>query len=77
MDDAVPPRCAEMADLIARGTFVRTVPFVNEDAGPLDVPRGQGLDGRLYTDLSTLNEDSLITPAERFYVRTRYPDLGR
>jgi DMSO/TMAO reductase YedYZ molybdopterin-dependent catalytic subunit len=84
MDDAVqrarsrpgsPPRCAEIADLIARGTFVRNVPFVNEDAGPLDVPRGQGLDGRLYTDLSTLDEDSLITPAERFYVRTRYPDL--
>ena len=34
---------------------------------------GSGLDGRLFTDLSTLSADrpeTLVTPAERFYVRT-------
>ena len=32
---------------------------------------GAGLDGRLYTDLSSLTPDRPITPTEKFYVRTR------
>ena len=35
---------------------------------------GSGLDGRLALDLSTLTSDSLITPADQFYIRTSQPD---
>jgi DMSO/TMAO reductase YedYZ molybdopterin-dependent catalytic subunit len=51
------------------------LPFVNEDDLPLDQLVGDGLDGRLYTDLSTLTPDTLVVPNDRFYVRTRHPDL--
>lgn len=60
-------------DPFAGGTFRGIVPFVDEDDIPLDTPTGSGLDGRLYTDLSTLNEGALVIPNERFYIRTRYP----
>lgn len=58
----------------AGGTYRGLVPFVDEDDIPLDVATGDGLDGRLFTDLSTLQESALVTPNERFYIRTRYPD---
>ena len=35
---------------------------------------GTGLDGRFRQDLSTLTTDTLVTPNERFYIRTRCPD---
>jgi DMSO/TMAO reductase YedYZ molybdopterin-dependent catalytic subunit len=62
-------------DLTARGTQLGTVPFVGESDEPLDTPFNQDLDGRLYTDLSTLEPDALVVPNDRFYIRTRYPDL--
>ncbi len=51
------------------------VPFVGESEVPLDEAFNAGLDGRLYTDLSLLEEGHLTTPSATFYVRTRYPDL--
>ena len=56
--------------------FISTVPL--GDPGGRPPPPfgrllGSGLDGRLFTDLSTLSADrpeTLVTPAERFYVRT-------
>jgi DMSO/TMAO reductase YedYZ molybdopterin-dependent catalytic subunit len=36
---------------------------------------GAELDGRLYTDLSTLESENLVTPTDRFYVRTRASEL--
>lgn len=62
-------------DLTARGTLLGTAPFVGETETPLDTPFNQDLDGRLYTDLSTLEPGSLLVPNEDFYIRTRYPDL--
>lgn len=56
------------------GTMLGTVPFTDEQAD-LEVVSGEGLDGRLYTDLSKLKDDALVTPNETFYIRTRYPDL--
>ncbi len=50
------------------------IPFLDEGAQDLDVPVGEGLDGRLYTDLGQLDEGSLVVPNARFYVRTRTPD---
>lgn len=61
-------------DLTTRGTLLDTAPFVGETDTPLDTPFNQGLDGRLYTDLSTLAPDTLIVPNADFYIRTRYPD---
>jgi DMSO/TMAO reductase YedYZ molybdopterin-dependent catalytic subunit len=52
---------------------IERVPFEGE-AGSFDVSEGTGLDGRLYTDLSRLDAEHLITDNDAFYVRTRYPD---
>ena len=43
---------------------------------PLERLLGNGLDARLFTDLTTLGnpQSDLITPNERFYVRTAAPD---
>jgi DMSO/TMAO reductase YedYZ molybdopterin-dependent catalytic subunit len=59
----------------AGGTLLGTAPFVNEGSLPLDTLLNSGWDGRLYTDLSRMTRDSLITPNDRFFVRTQYPDL--
>ncbi len=61
-------------DPFAGAVWLGTVPFTGE-GGPLNVAFGSGLDGRLFTDLSTLAPDDLVTPNERYYIRTRYPDL--
>lgn len=50
------------------------VPF-NDEQAALEVLTGDGLDGRLYTDLAKLQPDALVTPNETFYIRTRHPDL--
>jgi DMSO/TMAO reductase YedYZ molybdopterin-dependent catalytic subunit len=62
------------SDPFAGAVLLGTVPFTGE-GGPLDVAFGSGLDGRLYTDLSTLQADDPITPSDRYYIRTRRPDL--
>jgi DMSO/TMAO reductase YedYZ molybdopterin-dependent catalytic subunit len=50
---------------------VEEVPFVDEGQVALNTVQGEELDGRLYTDLSDITEPSQITPADRFYIRTR------
>jgi len=69
--DATPVGCA---DPFAGAVLLGTVPFTGE-GGPLNVAFGSGLDGRLYTDLSMLAPDDLVTPNDRYFIRTRYPDL--
>jgi DMSO/TMAO reductase YedYZ molybdopterin-dependent catalytic subunit len=67
---------AACADPFAGGTMLGTVPFTGE-LGPgtqLEVANGIGLNGRLYTDLSKLAPDALVTPTEHYYIRTRVPD---
>src|SRR5262245_20633044 len=56
--------------------FLGLVPFVGEDGRTLDALTGEGLDGRLITDLSVLEapEDLVMTNA-RFYVRTAASSL--
>ena len=68
--DRTPIGCG---DPFAGGVLLGTVPFTGE-GGPLNVAFGSGLNGRLFTDLSTLAPDDLVTPNERYYIRTRYPD---
>jgi DMSO/TMAO reductase YedYZ molybdopterin-dependent catalytic subunit len=71
-DAGVAPACQ---DRFAGGTLLGKLAFTNDGSATLNHLMGSGLDGRLYTDLSSLSKDGPIVPNERFYVRTRYPDL--
>jgi DMSO/TMAO reductase YedYZ molybdopterin-dependent catalytic subunit len=51
-----------------------TVPFVGEGAFPLDTTVGAGLGQRRALDLSTLSPETLLTPQDKFFVRTGCPD---
>lgn len=58
-------------DPFSGGKQLGTVDFLNEPPVPLEVPEGSELDGRQYTDLSTLEAADIVTPGEKFYIRTR------
>ena len=47
------------------------VDFVNEGPVEMDTAFGSELDGRLFTSLDGLELSGLVTPEERFYLRTR------
>ncbi len=58
------------------GTLVRTLPLYGP--GAVETPLGQmlggsGLDARLFTDLSRLDRDRLVTPSSDLFVRTAAP----
>jgi DMSO/TMAO reductase YedYZ molybdopterin-dependent catalytic subunit len=61
---------------LAGGRLLGTLPLGGQGAQPAP-PFGQvlgsGLDARLFTDLSTLTPDTLVTPNERFFIRTTCP----
>jgi DMSO/TMAO reductase YedYZ molybdopterin-dependent catalytic subunit len=59
-------------DVPAGARLVGTVPFIPSQGGrpQLDKVTGAGLDGRLFSDLESLRPGALITPSERFFVRT-------
>ncbi len=62
------------------GRLLGTIPLGASGARrtPLNHLLGSGLDARLFTDLSTLAPQSdLVTPNERFYVRTAAPAFAR
>jgi len=75
---------ASLAPALARlqappaGRLLGTIPFAAPGArrAPLERLLGKGLDARLFTDLSTLGNppSDLITPNDRFYVRSAAPD---
>jgi DMSO/TMAO reductase YedYZ molybdopterin-dependent catalytic subunit len=54
-----------------QGTLLAVVPFSEEGNPPMGEPIGSELDGRLFTDLSTLTPENPTTPADHFFVRTR------
>jgi DMSO/TMAO reductase YedYZ molybdopterin-dependent catalytic subunit len=56
------------------GKLLGEVPFADQSADFPSTISGHGLDGRLALDLSTLTPNSLITPSDRFYIRTCQPD---
>jgi len=49
--------------------------FTGESQAPLDTIIGAGLDGRLFSDLSRLSPEQLVTPTEKFYTRTCASEL--
>ena len=53
------------------GKLLGQLEFLNEGTVEMDTAFGSELDGRLFTTLSDLGEENLVTPVERFYVRTR------
>ena len=58
---------------LAGGVRVGLLRFVDQPDRMEEV-YGAGLDGRFRQDLSRLTTETLITPNERFYIRTRCPD---
>jgi DMSO/TMAO reductase YedYZ molybdopterin-dependent catalytic subunit len=63
------------ADAAPQGRYLSVIEFVGEGLIPMETPMGAGLDGRLYTDLSSVTPDHPITPNEKFYLRTRASEL--
>lgn len=51
------------------------VPFSGEDHPPMGEPIGSELDGRLFTDLSTLTPENPVTATDSFFIRTRASKL--
>ncbi len=72
VDSALPDTALECENTFAGGTLLGVVPFVGNDR-PLEVRTGRGWDGRLYTDLSSVPEETVV-PNETFYIRTLDPD---
>ena len=66
---------SQRENAFAAGRQLGTIPFINEGSEPLDVAIGSELDGRLYTDLTTLGPRNLTIPTHKFYIRTRVSDL--
>ena len=58
-----------------KGRLLGTLEFIDESSAPLGVVEGFELDGRLFSNLSTLEPENPITPAENFYIRTRASKL--
>ena len=57
------------------GNQLGVVDFSQEALAPMGTAIGDGLDGRLYTDLSQLTSQTAITATEQFYIRTRASTL--
>jgi DMSO/TMAO reductase YedYZ molybdopterin-dependent catalytic subunit len=55
------------------GAVVGLVPFVGEGAFPVEQTVGEGLGKRRSLDLSSVTPASLVTPSERFFIRTGCP----
>jgi len=55
----------------AGGRQIGVVEFSHEAPVAMETALGEGLDGRMYTDLSRLTPQAPITANESFYVRTR------
>jgi len=58
-------------DSFALGRQLGQLEFLNEGPVEMDTAFGSELDGRLFTTLSDLSDENPITPADRFYLRTR------
>jgi len=62
------------------GELLGALGFLNEGPVEMDATFGSELDGRLFTNLSHLGRENLVTPESRFYLRTRasriLPDAG-
>jgi DMSO/TMAO reductase YedYZ molybdopterin-dependent catalytic subunit len=66
---------AEVAVASTRGErMLGALPFLDEGSFPLDETVGAGLGQRRALDLSALTPDALVTPPDKFFIRTGRPD---
>jgi DMSO/TMAO reductase YedYZ molybdopterin-dependent catalytic subunit len=63
------------SDSASQGSLAGVVPFSGEGRLPMNEPLGAELDGRLFTDLSTMAPENAVTPTDHFYIRTRASKL--
>jgi DMSO/TMAO reductase YedYZ molybdopterin-dependent catalytic subunit len=61
----------QQKDSFAGGKSLGLIQFADERPVQMDTAFGEELDGRLYTDLSTMKGPDPVTPTAKFYVRTR------
>lgn len=57
------------------GKQVGVIEFLGEGQVEMETLVGAGLDGRLFTDLSVIAQEKLVTPTQKFYLRTRASEL--
>jgi DMSO/TMAO reductase YedYZ molybdopterin-dependent catalytic subunit len=57
------------------GKLLGTVDFADDGDIPMDAALGTELDGRLFFDHSTLSAGSMVTPTDKFYIRSRASEL--
>lgn len=62
------------SEALKEGRLLGVLPFLGEDDVAVGELMGSGLSGRLALDLTKLSAQSLITPTDQFFIRTRYPD---
>jgi len=65
------PSQAPAPDPFQDGKQLGLIEFAGESRTPTDLLFNEGLDARLYSDLTTLRPKQAVTPVEKFYVRTR------
>jgi DMSO/TMAO reductase YedYZ molybdopterin-dependent catalytic subunit len=66
---------AGVRDPFAGGRQLGVVSFSQKAPVPMETALGDGLDGRMYTDLSRLTPQNVVTATESFYIRTRASEL--
>ena len=60
---------------LAGGDLIDTLDFADDGDIPMNTPLGTELDGRLFYDHSALSTGNVVTPTDRFYIRTRASEL--
>jgi DMSO/TMAO reductase YedYZ molybdopterin-dependent catalytic subunit len=60
---------------LAGGKLIGTIDFADGGDIPMNTPLGTELDGRLFFDHSALSAGDIVTPTDRFYIRTRASEL--
>ena len=61
-------------DPFANGRKLASLRFMGETGRRLERRTGRGLSGRYTIDLARLDDDALVIPRERFFIRTAAPD---
>jgi len=61
----------QAAEGFAGGQLLGHLEFLNEGPVEMETAFGSELDGRLFTSLADLTDRNLVTPEEKFYLRTR------
>ena len=61
----------QAAEGFAGGRLLGRVQFLNEGPVEMETAFGSELDGRLFTSLADLKQEDLVTPEDKFYLRTR------